>query len=62
MSLVGLNLKSFSRKEKKKIVVEPLPENIPEKVKVLVLRKRNEIFVKSETTKQFPKSIKNKFL
>ena len=53
--------KLFS-KRKKKIVVEPLPENIPEKVKVLVLRKRNEIFVKSETTKQFSKSIKNKFL
>ena len=61
MNLVGLNLKSFSRK-KKKLVAEPLPENIPEKVKVLILRKRNEIFVKSETTKQFSKSIKNKFL
>ena len=60
MNLVGLNLKSFSRK--KKLVTEPLPENIPEKVKVLILRKRNEIFVKSETTKQFSKSIKNKFL
>ena len=36
MNLVSLNLESFSQKEKKTIVVERLPENMPEEIKVLV--------------------------
>ena len=43
MNLVGLNLESFSEKT---IVAEPLSENMPEEIKVLVLRKRNEILDK----------------
>ena len=34
MNLLGLNLEKCSQKKKKKIVAEPLPENIPEKIKV----------------------------
>ena len=32
--------------QKETLVAEPLPENMPEEIKVLVLRKRNEIFDK----------------
>ena len=48
MNFVGLNLEHlFLSLSKKKIVVaEPLPENMPETIKVLVLRKRNGILDK----------------
>ena len=45
MNFVGLNLEQFSL-SKKTVVVEPLPENKPETIKVLVLRKRNGILDK----------------
>ena len=45
MNFVYLNLERFSQKKKKK-VAEPLPENMPEEIKMLVLRKRNEILDK----------------
>ena len=43
MNLVGLNLESCSQKT----VVEPLSDNMPEEIKLLVLRKRNETFDKA---------------
>ena len=43
MKRVGLNLESCSRKT----VAEPLSDNMPEEIKLLVLRKRNETFDKA---------------
>ena len=43
MNLVGLNLESCSQKT----VAEPLSDNMPEEIKLLVLRKRNETFDKA---------------
>ena len=43
INLVGLNLESFSQKT----IAEPLSDNIPEEIKLLVLRKRNEILGKA---------------
>ena len=45
MNFVGLDLERFSQ-QKKAIVADPLPENMPEEIKVLVLRKRNKILDK----------------
>ena len=48
MNFVGLNLEHLflSLSQKKIVVAEPLPENMPETIKVLVLRKRNGILDK----------------
>ena len=45
MNSVGLDSERFSQ-QKKTIVADPLPGNMPEEIKVLVLHKRNKILDK----------------